>query len=115
MNPLKALGPDELHPSLKELASKLGPMFAHLFQQSIDTGEITKEWSLANICPLYMKGDRSLACYYPVTRKTEIHRMTEIRGKLLNSGEKTPQFCVSVFYLNYYNNNYYSFHYFDLM
>ena len=44
-NPSKALGPDELHPRvLKELASELGPMFAHLFQQSIDTGEIPKEW-----------------------------------------------------------------------
>ena len=39
-------------------------MFAHLFQQSVDTGEIPKEWSLANICPLYKKGDRSVACNY---------------------------------------------------
>ena len=40
------------HPGvLKELAMELGPVFAHLFQQSIDTGEIPKEWSLANICP----------------------------------------------------------------
>ena len=69
LNPSKALGPDELHPRvLKELASELGPMFAHLFQQSVDTGEIPKEWSLANICPLYKKGDRSLACnYLPVS------------------------------------------------
>ena len=59
LNPSKALGPDELHPRvLKELAMELGPVFAHLFQQSIDTGEIPKEWPLANICPL---GDRSLA------------------------------------------------------
>ena len=50
LNPSKALGPDELHPRvLKELASELGPMFAHLFQQSNDTGEIPKELSLANI------------------------------------------------------------------
>ena len=50
LNPSKALGPDELHPRvLKELATELGPVFAHLFQQSIDTGEIPKEWSLANI------------------------------------------------------------------
>ena len=27
-------------------------------------GEIPKEWSLANICPLYKKGDRDLACNY---------------------------------------------------
>ena len=25
-------------------------------------GEIPKEWSLTNICPLYKKGDRALAC-----------------------------------------------------
>ena len=52
LNPSKALGPGELHPRvLKELATELDPVFAHLFQQSIDTGEIPKKWSLANICP----------------------------------------------------------------
>ena len=62
LNPSKALGPDELHPRvLKKLATELGPVFAHLFQQSIDTGEIPMEWSLANICPLFKKSDRSLA------------------------------------------------------
>ena len=65
LNPSKALGPDELHPRvLKELALELGPVFAHLFQQSIDTGEIPKEWSLANICPFFKRSDRSLACNY---------------------------------------------------
>ena len=64
MNPSKALGPDELHPSvLKELATELGPVFANLFQQSMDTDEIQKEW-FANICPLFKKSDRSLACNY---------------------------------------------------
>ena len=38
LNPSKALEPDELHPRvLKELATELGPVFAHLFQQSVDT------------------------------------------------------------------------------
>ena len=65
LNPSKALGPDELHPRvLKELATELGPVFAHLSQKSLDMGEIPKEWSLANICPLYKKGDRTLACNY---------------------------------------------------
>ena len=36
LNPSKALGPDELHPRvLKELATELGPILAHLFQQSL--------------------------------------------------------------------------------
>ena len=40
LKPSKALGPDELYPRvLKELATELGPVFAHLFQQSIDKGE----------------------------------------------------------------------------
>ena len=44
LNPSKALGPDELHPRvLKELATELGPIFTHLFQQSIDSGDIPKE------------------------------------------------------------------------
>ena len=65
LNPSKALGPDELHPIvLKELATELGPIFTHLFQQSIDSGDIPKEWTLANISPLFKKGDRSLACNY---------------------------------------------------
>ena len=41
---------------------EVGPVFAHLFQQSIDKGEIPKEWSLVNIFPLFKKGDRPLAC-----------------------------------------------------
>ena len=62
LNPSKALGPDELHLRvLKELATDLGPVFAHLFQQSIDKGEIPNEWSLANICPLFKKGDTQQA------------------------------------------------------
>ena len=58
-----------LHPRvIKELATELGPVFAHVFQKSLDTGEILKEWFLTNICPLYKKGDRALARdYRPVS------------------------------------------------
>ena len=56
LNPPKALGPDELHHKiLKELATEFGPVFAHLFQQSVDTVKIPREWSLAIICPLSKK------------------------------------------------------------
>ena len=84
LNRSKAFGPDELHPRvLKELATELGPVFAHLFQQSIDTGEIPKEWSLANICPLFKKSDRQLSpgfldlCTLQVTRT---HSMFKYHG-----------------------------------
>ena len=63
LNPSKAMGLDELNPRIvKELAAELGQVFAHLFQQSFDTGEIPG--SLANICPLFHKGDRALTSNY---------------------------------------------------
>ena len=44
LNSSKALGPDELHPSvLKELGPELGTVLVNLFHQSVDTGEIPKE------------------------------------------------------------------------
>ena len=43
---------------------ELGPVFAHLFQQSIDTDEIPTELSLAKICLLFRKGDVSLTHNY---------------------------------------------------
>ena len=46
LTPSKAMGPDELHPRI------------------LDTGEIPEEWSLANICPFFKKGDRALASNY---------------------------------------------------
>ena len=62
LNPSKVLEPDKLHPRvLKEPANELGAVFAHLFQQSL---EILKESLLANICSLFKKGDRALACNY---------------------------------------------------
>ena len=49
---------------LKELANEPGPIYTHLFHQSLDTGEIPKELLLANICSLFEKWDRALACNY---------------------------------------------------
>ena len=46
---------NELGPLWDELAAELGLVFTHLFQQSVDTGEIPEEGSLANICPLLKK------------------------------------------------------------
>ena len=67
--PSKALGPEEFHHRVqKELAMELGPVFVHLFQQSIDTGENPKERSIANIYPVFKKDDRSLARnFHPVS------------------------------------------------
>ena len=65
-------------------------MFAHLFQQSIDTGEIPKEWSLANICPLYKKGDRSLACNYRPLESIRIIKMKKTSIAELGHSDLLP-------------------------
>ena len=44
----------------KEIATQLGPVFSHLFQQSIDKGEISKEFFLLQT----FVPDRSLAYNY---------------------------------------------------
>ena len=66
LNPSTALGPDELDPTrvLKELATELGPIFANLFHQPSDSGEVPNELTIANISPVSKQGDRSLVCNY---------------------------------------------------
>ena len=72
---------------LKELATELGPIFAHQFQQSINSGEIPKELTLANISPLFKKGDRSLACNYrPVSRDLCTLQVTGTHSMLKHHG-----------------------------
>ena len=52
LNPSKAVRHDELHPRvLKELAYELGPVFAYLLQQSLDTGEIRRNGFLQTFVP----------------------------------------------------------------
>ena len=92
LNPSKAMDPDELHPRiLKELAAELGPVFTHLFQQSWETGEIPEEWSLANICPLFKKGDRALASNYrPVSLTCILCKLLEhtVYSNIMDHHEK---------------------------
>ena len=69
LDPSKDLGPDELHPRvIKELATELGPVFAHLFQQSIDTGENWEyDWHSGQLkweCPKKKRKDNTLILLY---------------------------------------------------
>ena len=83
LNPSKALGPDELHPRvLKELATELGPVFAHLFQQSIDTGETQRNGLLQISAPSSRRATGHLRaiidlCTLQVTRT---HSMFKYHG-----------------------------------
>jgi len=60
LDPHKAGGPDNIPARvLKELAYDLTPILTHLFQQSLDTGELPQDWKSAFITPIFKKGKRS--------------------------------------------------------
>ena len=69
IQPHKACGPDEIpNTVLKNCAKQLAPGVTVLFQKSIDTGELPKDWTDANITPVFKKGDRHAAeNYRPVS------------------------------------------------
>ena len=53
---------------LNMLAPELAPIVHSIFTQSLDTGELPRDWSLANVAPIFKKGNRVLAeNYRPVS------------------------------------------------
>ena len=60
LDPSKASGPDNIAPRvLKELASEIAPALTLLYQTSLNTGVIPSEWKIANVTPVFKKGERS--------------------------------------------------------
>ena len=65
LNANKALGPDEISPFiLKTGAKEIGPVLSFIFNQSLISGEIPKDWLDANVVPLHKKGRRDMADNY---------------------------------------------------
>ena len=69
INISKAAGPDLIPGTmLNILAPELAPIVHAIFTQSLDTGELPRDWSLANVAPIFKKGNRGLAeNYRPVS------------------------------------------------
>lgn len=65
LNPNKAQGPDNIAPIvLKSLASQLAPSLTHIFSVSLKTGSVPSDWTVANICPVFKKGEKFKASNY---------------------------------------------------
>ena len=79
INPNKASGPDEIPCRLlKGLATELAPCLTALFNQSIETACLPKDWLNANIAPVFKKGSRSMAVNYrPVSLTSVICKILE--------------------------------------
>ena len=53
----KAIGPDQIpNRALKMAADEVAPVLQHLFQQSLDLGDLPEDWRRANITPIHKKG-----------------------------------------------------------
>ena len=55
----KAPGPDDIPPRiLKDAAEHIAPILTKIFQISLDSGLLPKDWKNENVSPIYKKGDR---------------------------------------------------------
>eukprot|EP00061_Rhincodon_typus_P005035 g24014.t1 len=55
----KSLGPDQVYPrTLREAREVVGGPFADIFVSSIATGEVSEDWRLANVVPLFKNGGK---------------------------------------------------------
>ena len=73
LNSAKAAGPDGLHPRLlKECADVIAEPLAHLYQASLDSGMVPKEWKKSVVAPIFKKGARAVAANYRPVSLTAI-------------------------------------------
>ena len=73
INTSKSPGPDKIHPRvLRELCEIICTPIAIIFQTSLDTMELPKEWKNAHVTALFKKGNRKLASNYRPVSLTSI-------------------------------------------
>ena len=84
----KSIGPDEIHPRvLRELAEVIAEPLCIIYQHSLLTGEVPKDWRLASVTPIYKKGCKEdLGNYRPIS-------LTSVPGKVM---EQVRPHCLCV-------------------
>ena len=65
LKPSKASGLDDIpNRLLSELVEEIAPALAALFQQSLNSESLPKDWKKANVTPVYKKDDKHTAANY---------------------------------------------------
>ena len=88
LNPSKSPGPDLIHPRvLKELAPQLAHPLTMLFTKTIKHGKIPRKWKVAEVRPIFKKGNKaSPNNYRPVSLTSIVCKVFEcfVRDALYN-------------------------------
>ena len=79
LNKSKSPGPDNIHPRiLKELAHEISYPLTKLFNASMKHGQIPKDWKIAEVKPIFKKGDKSSpGNYRPVSLTSVVCKIFE--------------------------------------
>ena len=67
----KAAGPDDINLKrlvLKELRNEITPVVKAIFEKSLATGQLPKDWTQARVTPLFKKGDKCEPAKYDIYR-----------------------------------------------
>ena len=73
LKPYKASGPEGIPTFIvRGAAEELAPMLSHLYQFSLDTGNLPIEWKRANIVPLFQKGLKHLPSNFRTVSLTSL-------------------------------------------
>ena len=88
----KSPGPDKIYPRiLKEVKEAICKPLCAIFNLSLRTGKVVSEWKLANVTPLFKKGDKSNpGNYQPISLTSVVCKLMEsiLRDKIVEFLEK---------------------------
>ena len=74
-----APGPDGVDPIvLRSCAKSLAKPLSIIFKKSLDAGRLPKDWSRANVSPIFKKGSRlNIHNYRPISLASQVRKMFE--------------------------------------
>ena len=88
----KTPGPDRISPRvLKETKNQISKPLSILFNKSLTSGKVPRDWKLANVTPIQKKGNKSLPCNYrPISLTSVVCKVMEtlIRNKIVSHLEE---------------------------